>query len=321
MRFANWYFFLLIPLAVYVFLWKKNKSAIKFSSVRTLINSGMKKTIKHRIGKYFICAGVILLIIALARPQIIDKDADIKGEGIDIAVVLDISGSMESVDLKPNRLEAAKKTIEDFINERHNDRISLIIFGGSAYTKIPLTLDHNIIKESLADIDSRYVKEDGTAIGMALSVGLNRLKKSESKSKIIILVTDGDNNAGAINPITAAELAKDMDVKIHSIGVGTDSTIIPTLVSGKTVYKKYKGGLNEELLENISHATGGEYYRARDKEALSLIFSNINELEKTEFDRDNFIRYKELGFMFIKLGLILLAIGIFLDRYYYMQIP
>ncbi|MCM1990440.1 vWA domain-containing protein [Oceanirhabdus seepicola] len=321
MRFANWYFFLLIPLAVYVFLWKKNKSAIKFSSVKLLMNSGMKKTIKHRIGKYFICAGVILLITALARPQLIDKEVDIKDEGIDIAVVLDISGSMESVDLKPNRLEAAKKTIEDFINKRPNDRISLIIFAGSAYTKIPLTLDHNIIKESLVDIDSRYVKEEGTAIGMALSVGLNRLKKSESKSKIIILVTDGDNNEGAIKPATAAELAKDMDVKIYSIGVGTDSTIMPTLVSGKTIYKKYQGGLNEELLEDISHETGGKYYRARYEEALSQIFSDINKLEKTEFDGDNFIRYKELGFMFIKLGLILLTAGIFLDRYYYIQIP
>ncbi|WBW98253.1 vWA domain-containing protein [Oceanirhabdus sp. W0125-5] len=321
MRFANWYFFLLIPLVVYVFLWKKNKSAIKFSSVKLLMNSGMKKTIKHRIGKYFICAGVILLITALARPQLIDKEVDIKGEGIDIAVVLDISGSMESVDLKPNRLEAAKKTIEDFINERPNDRISLIIFAGSAYTKIPLTLDHNIIKESLVDIDSRYVKEEGTAIGMALSVGLNRLKKSESKSKIIILVTDGDNNAGAINPVTAAKLAKDMDVKIYSIGVGTDTTIMPTLVSGKTIYKKYQGGLNEKLLEDISHETGGKYYRARYEKALSQIFSTINKLEKTEFDNDNFIRYKELGFMFIRLGFILLTVGIFMDRYYYMQIP
>lgn len=321
MRFAHWYFFLLIPVVIYIFLWRKPKKAIKFSSVKLLTHFGMKRTIKHRIGKYIICLGMIFLIIALARPQIADEDQNIKDQGIDIAVVLDISKSMDSVDLKPNRMTAAKKTIEEFIDQRPNDRISFIIFAGSAYTKIPLTLDHNIIKKSLREVSSDDVKDHGTAIGMALSVGLNRLKKSEAKTKAIILVTDGDNNAGAIKPEMAAELAKELEVKIYSIGVGTDHTVIPTLVNGMIQNKSYKGGLNEELLKDVSKLTGGRYFRAKSKESLEEIFTSINNLEKTEFDRDNFIRYIEKGFIFIKIGLVLLGVGLFLDKYRYMQIP
>jgi Ca-activated chloride channel homolog len=320
-RLANWYFLIFIPLIIYIFLIRKNKSAIQFSSVKLLMSSGLKKTIKHKIGKYLICISFIILVIAMARPQLTEESDPIKEKGIDIAMVLDVSGSMESVDFKPNRLEVARNKIEDFVDERPDDRISLIIFAGTAYTRIPLTLDHNIVKKSLQEINTKSVNEDGTAIGMAVSVGLNRLKKSESQSKIMILVTDGDNNAGAINPSTATELAKEMGIKIYTIGVGTYKTIIPVQVFGQTKYKQYEGGLNENLLKKIAETTGGKYYRARDKEALSKIFSDINTLEKTEFDQDNFTQYKELAFILIKIALILLLIGIFLDRYYFIQIP
>ncbi len=321
-RFANLYFLVFIPLIIYAFLFIRKKAALKFSSVRLLQSHGMKKTIKHKIGRYLIVLSLVLLTVAMARPQLPEKDARVAQKGIDIAMVLDVSGSMQSVDFEPNRLEVARKTIGDFVQERAWDRISLIVFAGTAYTRIPLTLDHNIVRESLQEIKPESVNQGGTAIGMAISVGLNRLKKSESASKIIILVTDGDNNAGSINPDTAADLAKELGIKIYTIGVGTDKTSIPVKDAlGRTVYQNSEGGLNEELLKNVADTTGGKYYRARDKEALSQIFSDINQLEKTDFEKDNFKQYNELAFILIKIALCVLLIGIFLDRYYFIQVP
>lgn len=320
-RLANWYFLLFIPFIIYIFIIMKNKSTLKFSSVKLLRSSGLKKTYKHKIGKYIICLSLVLLVIALSRPQMTDQPDTIQEKGIDIAMVLDVSGSMESVDFKPNRLEVAKETIEDFVEDRPSDRLALVIFAGTAYTRIPLTLDHNIVKQSLEEITTESVNDDGTAIGMAISVGLNRLKKSDSLSKVMILVTDGENNAGAINPSTATDLAKELGIKIYTIGVGTDETIYAVDFFGQTHYQRGEGGLDEELLKGIADKTGGKYYRAKDPETMSQIFSDINELEKTKFDRDDFVQYKELAFNLIKLALILLLIGIFLDRYYYIQIP
>jgi Ca-activated chloride channel family protein len=320
-RLTGWYFLFLIPVFIYIFLFKKEKSALKFSSVKLLMGSGMKKTIKHKIGRAVIFTGLAILAVAMARPQLTENAGPVGQNGIDIAMLLDVSGSMQSVDFQPNRLEAAKKTTEDFIAERPDDRISLIIFAGTAYTRIPLTLDHNIINESIEKITAESVNEDGTAIGTAISVGLNRLKKSEAASKIMILVTDGDNNAGTIAPDTACELAKEMGMKIYTIGVGTDQTIIPVQGLGQTQYQRYEGGLNEELLKKIADTTGGRYYRARDPKALSQVYSTINLLEKTKFKHDNFTEYNELAYILIGIALVLLLLGIFLDRYYFIRIP
>lgn len=319
-RFLHWYFLLLIPAVIYLFLIIKKKSALKFSSIKILENGGMKKTIKHRIGKYITAAAVIMLIIALARPQALEGNIPVHREGIDIAVLLDVSGSMQSVDFEPSRLAVALETIDKFIRQRPNDRISLIIFAGTAYTKIPLTLDHNIVRESLKEVGTGSVNEDGTAIGMAISVGINRLKKSDAASRIMLLVTDGDNNAGAISPEAASELAKALGIKVYTIGVGTDKTIIPVGSFGQR-YQQIEGGLNEELLQSIADTTGGQYYRAKDPKSLDEIFNSINRLEKTEFEQDHFKQYNELAFGFIKIGLALLLAGIFLDRYYFVQIP
>ncbi|MCT4688181.1 VWA domain-containing protein [Vallitalea sp.] len=320
-RLANWYFLLFIPIIIYFFIIKKNKSTLKFSSVKLLKSSGLKKTFKHKIGKYIICLSLIILVVALSRPQLTNQPDTIHEKGIDIAMVLDVSGSMESVDFKPNRLEVAKKTIEDFVEDRPSDRLALVIFAGTAYTRIPLTLDHNIVKQSLEEITTESVNDKGTAIGMSISVGLNRLKKSDSQSKVMILVTDGENNAGAINPSTASDLAEELGIKIYTIGVGTDETIFPVDFFGQTRYQRYEGGLDEELLKDIAKKTDGKYYRAKDPQAMSKIFSDINELEKTKFDRDDFVQYKELAFDLIKVALIMLLLGIFLDRYFYIQIP
>ena len=321
MRLANWYFLILIPFILFVFLRKNKKATIKFSSIRLLKNSGMKKTWKHKVGIYLILFSFILLDLALARPQIPITAAPAKQEGIDIAMILDISGSMQSVDFEPNRLEVARKTMADFIKERPSDRLSFIIFAGTAYTRVPLTLDHDILAESLQKVTSESVDEDGTAIGMALSVGMNRLKKSDSTSKVMILLTDGDNNAGTINPNTAADMAKDLGIKIYTIGVGTDKTIIPVEVFGQTQYQQIEGGLNEDLLKSIADITGGQYYRARDAKAMSGIFSDINQLEKTEYTKDNRQQYTEMAFSLIKAALLLLLAGIFFDRFYFVRIP
>jgi len=320
-RLANPVFLIFIPLIIIAFFIKRKKSALKFSSVKLLKTHNIKNSFRHKIGKCLVALSSVLLVLALARPQLPQKDVPIIREGIDIAVILDVSMSMLSVDFEPNRLEVARKTIQDFIENRPTDRIALIIFAGTAYTRVPLTLDHDILRESLKQVKTESVNTDGTAIGMAVSVGVNRLKKSDSPSKIIILVTDGDNNAGTINPDTASELAKEMGIKIYTIGVGTDKTIIPTDFFGMTRYQQYEGGLNEELLKRIAETTHGQYYRVKDPKAMSQVFADIDKLEKAKFDEDNFKQYTELGFILIAIALILLVPGIFLDRYHYIRIP
>ncbi|TYQ16879.1 UNVERIFIED_CONTAM: Ca-activated chloride channel family protein [Acetivibrio alkalicellulosi] len=321
-HFANWYFLFFIPLVIYVFLRRQKKSALKFSSIKLLKHSGIMDSYKHKIGKYIILTGLCLLIFALARPRLPMDTAPVNQKGIDIAIAFDISGSMRSVDFEPNRLEAARKTIENFIDARLGDRISLIIFAGTAHTRIPLTLDHNILKESLREVNFDSVNKDGTAIGMAISVCLNRLKKSDSETKIMILLTDGDNNAGEINPYTASQLAKEMGVRIYTIGVGSDKTIMPYVdVWGRTGYQEFDEGFDEELLKSLAENTNGKYYRAKDPKSLDQIFATIDSLEKSEFQRENFIQYREFAFGLIKIGLIILLIGIFFDKYYYTKIP
>ena len=321
-RFANGPLLLLIPVAIYLFWATRKKRGLKFSSVKLLRSGGKSKTIKHKIGKILILLGVILSLTALARPQTAEKTDFIRQQGIDIAMLLDVSGSMQSVDFEPNRLEVARKTIDDFISGRANDRVSLVIFAGEAYTRIPLTLDHHVVRESLATAATESVSQDGTAIGMAISVGLNRLKKSDVASKIMILVTDGDNNAGAIDPVTASNLAQELGIRIYTIGIGSDTLILPVQgFFGQTQYRQYAGGFDEALLKQIAEKTGGQYYRAMDAKALGKIFDTIDALEKTEFDDDNYRGYNELAYPFIMAALALLLAGIVWDKYYFVQIP
>jgi Ca-activated chloride channel family protein len=318
---ANWWFLLFIPLAVWLFWLTNKKRSLRFSSVKLLRAAGGGKTFKHKIGKILVLGGIILAIIALARPQTLDRADPLYHQGIDIAMILDVSGSMQSVDFEPNMLEVARQTMDDFIAKRLGDRLSFIIFAGEAFTRIPLTLDNNAVRESLTGVTIDSIGQDGTAIGMAISVGMNRLKKSEAESRVMVLVTDGDNNAGAIDPMTAARLAEELGVKIYTIGVGTDETILPVEVFGQTQYQQVEGGLNEDLLKQIADVTGGEYYRAEDKKALSQIFDTIDRLEKTNFEDNQYMEYNELAFPLIAIALVLLLAGIFLDRYYFMQIP
>ena len=319
-RFAHWQFLLLIPFAILFYVTARKSKGLRFSSVKLLRSYG-GKTYKHKIGKIFILTGLVLSLIALARPQSPVGAENIRRQGIDIVMILDVSGSMLSVDFEPNRLEVARKTADDFIAGRSGDRVSLVIFAGTAFTRIPLTLDHNVVRESLANAKTESIGEDGTAIGMAVSVGLNRLKKSAAASRVMVLLTDGDNNAGAIDPMTAAKLAAEMGVKIYTVGVGSDTTLMPVQGFGRTQYRQVQGGIDEKLLNDMAELTGGLYFRARDAKSLSRIFETIDRLEKTDFEDTNYKDYNELAYNFIKAALVLLAAGIFLDKFYFVQIP
>ena len=321
MRFANWWFLLLIPCVIYLFWAAQKGRSLKFSSVKLLQSAGRATVVKHKIGKTLIVCGLIFSLLALARPQSTEQAEIINRQGIDIAILLDISGSMKSVDFNPNRLEVARQTIDDFIAERGNDRLSLVIFAGEAFTRIPLTLDHQVVRESLAGVSFESINQDRTAIGMAISVGLNRLKKSDAASKIMILLTDGDNNAGTIDPITAGNLAQELGIRIYPIGIGSDTLILPVQTFFGVQYSQYPGGFDEELLQQIAANTGGQYYRARDPQALEQVFATINELERTAFNDENYREYKELAYPFIMIALLLLTAGIILDKYIFVQIP
>ena len=320
-RFLHWYWLLLIPVVSYLILRSKNSEKLNFSSVQLIKQSGVSGTIKHKIGKFVLLLGVILLLVGLARPQSGTEQRNLQQSGVDIVLALDASDSMKSVDFEPNRLEVAKEVITKFVDGRPYDRLGLVVFSGTAFTKLPLTLDHRVVRRSLQRITANDISKEGTAIGMGVSVAVNRLKNSEAESKVIILVTDGENNAGQVNPKTAAQLAKKMGIKVYTIGIGSDKTIIPRQVQGQTRYQRIQGGLNEELLTKIAETTGGEYFRAREEKALTDIFNRIDELETTKFKDSNYFEYKELAFGFIKAGLLLVVAGIFLDRYLFVKIP
>lgn len=320
-HFANPWFLLLIPPVVGLVIWKRKVSSLGFSSVALLKTVAKGLRFKHRIGKYLVATAMVCFVIALARPQIELPRQASPEDALDIAMVLDVSGSMASVDFEPSRLEVAKETMVDFAEKRGGDRLAFIVFAGTAYTKIPLTFDHQMIVQSIHEVDLSSVKEEGTAIGMAMSVGVNRLKKSDASSKVMILVTDGDNNAGTINPNTASNLSKELGIKVYTIGVGTDETIIPYSYFGTTKYQSIEGGLNETLLKQIAEVTGGSYYRAQDGQALQAIFDEINQLETTEFQRENKKSYDELAFPLMETGVIILLIGLYFDRYRYLQLP
>lgn len=235
-----------------------------------------------------------LIIVALARPQSSSSWQNVKAEGIDIILAMDISGSMLARDLKPNRLEAAKAVAIDFINKRVNDRIGLVIYAGEAYTQSPLTTDHSVIKNLMGSLKNGMVK-DGTAIGVGLATAVNRLKESETKSKIVVLLTDGTNNSGEIPPLTAAEIARKFGIKVYTIAIGTNGMApMPyTLPDGRITYQNQKVSIDETTLKKIAKQTNGKYFRATDNASLEGIYATIDELEKTEIDVKEFRKRNE----------------------------
>lgn len=317
-KFASPYFLLLIPIIIYLFLRKRSNLGITVPGIEPLRSYKIKSK-KYLLGKYLILLSLILMCVALARPQMLYENRVVKKNGIDIAISLDLSQSMLQEDFSPNRLEKAKEVLGEFIDKRGDDRLSLIVFGGDAYTKVPLTFDHNVVKEMVSKLTVDDITSNNrTAIGMGIGVALNRLKNSEAKSKVIILLTDGENNSGEMSPSAAADIAKELGIKIYTIGIGAREIQIPTLFGYQTVKNNE---LDENLLQNIAKTTGGEYFRAGDSKEFKEIFNKIDELEKTKIDGRSFYDKQEMFEGILKISLILLLIGVLFQYLIYIIIP
>lgn len=289
-----WLLILLPVVAIMLYKFKFVRlNNFKFSNLESFDSKTLKSKLYPIINVFRIIT-LLLVIVALARPQEISNSTRTKtSSGIDIVIAVDISSSMLAQDLKPNRLEALKTVASQFINDRTNDRIGLVIYAGESYTKTPVTSDKDVVIKSLSDITFDGVIEDGTAIGMGLATSVNRLKESKAKSKVIILLTDGVNNSGFIDPSTAADLAANFEIKTYTIGLGTNGNARAPVAlnpNGSFRFGMTKVEIDEELLKNVANKTGGLYFRATDNKKLEEIYNEINKLEKTEVEE---IKYSD----------------------------
>ena len=316
LEFLNPEYFILLAVIPFIILWyylNRNKlnNSIKFSDSSAFENSGNFYSNFKLLLKVFRMISFALIITALARPQIIDTSTRVKtNSGIDIIMAIDVSASMLAKDLKPNRLDALKNVADEFIKNRVSDRIGLVEYAGESYTKTPLTTDKSIILKSLREIKYNNIIEGGTAIGMGLATSVNRIKDSKSKSKVIILLTDGVNNAGFIDPLTAAELAKEYNIKIYSIGLGTNGLALSPVginARGKLNYANIQVEIDEELLTQISEMSGGKYFRATDNSKLKEIYNEIDKLEKTEIEEFKYYSVDEKFRVFLIPAILLIA--------------
>ncbi len=323
------FFLFLIPLYIF-FYWRNQKgTAIRFSSIRGLKKIGPSPRVIFRHSVAVLrCLAILLLVLALARPQKGIRESRITTEGIDIMLTVDVSTSMLAADFvldgtRYNRLEVAQRVISDFIRERSGDRIGMVVFAGQAYTQCPLTSDYSVLLELLDKVEIGMIT-DGTAIGTAISTSLNRLRESEAKSKIIILLTDGENNAGKIDPQTAARMAETLGVKIYTIGIGSKGPVpypVQDPWSGKMVYRNVEIPLNDAGLKDIARTTGGEFYLASNTGILKKVFSRIDQLEKTTGEEVIYTEYNELFPYFLGAGFITLLIGVFLAYTRFRRLP
>ncbi|UCE25933.1 MAG: VWA domain-containing protein [Candidatus Zixiibacteriota bacterium] len=304
---------------------RRFKSAtIKYSDIRIVKRAARSSRQRYRFVLIFLrVTAIALFVVAFARPRSGTEYREITSEGVDIMLALDVSSSMQAEDFKPNnRLFVAKEEIKKFINRRVNDRIGLVVFARYSYTQCPLTTDYGVLLNFVDQVDFGLV-EDGTAIGMAIANAVNRLRESVSESKIIVLLTDGDNNAGEIDPLTAANLAAAMDIKIYTIGAGKPGNAMypyqDPIFGKRYVYQPTR--IDEKSLKEIATKTNGKYYRARSGEELEEIYGIIDELEKTEVKVAAHIQYTELFHYFAYLGLILLMLEIILANTYFKKLP
>ncbi len=328
MRFAYPLFFILfiVPIGMLYFKFRKKNQVLsfKFSDIGVIKKINPSFWHKYINNLYFLrIVTIVLIIFALARPQAGQKTEEILTEGIDIILSVDVSGSMLSEDFKPkNRLEAAKDVVKEFINGRKYDRIGLVAFASQSYTQCPLTLDYGILLSFIEQLKTGMIK-DGTAIGMGIANSVNRLKNSKAKSKVIILLTDGRNNTGKIDPETAANLARAVGIRIYTIGAGTpEGGLIPIddPFFGKR-YIKVPLDLDEAILTKIANITGGLYFRATSPEKLSEIYKKIGEMEKTKIEVKEYMDYTELFSYFIFPAIILLLFEIILNNTVFRKIP
>jgi Ca-activated chloride channel family protein len=312
--------FLLLPIAFLI--WYKNKKRqkanIKLSSTEGVL---VQKSFLIKLLPLSIILRILAfsgLIIALARPQIISVDHQIHStHGIDILMAMDISGSMLAKDLKPNRLEALKEVAADFVSQRITDRIGIVIYAAEAYTKTPVTSDKTLLLNALRDIKYSDDLRDGTAIGVGLATAVNRLKDSPAKSKIIILLTDGVNNTGTVDPNLASEIAKEFGIKVYTIGIGTNGLAespVGIRPNGEIVYDKVPVEIDEQLMKDIAQKTGGKYFRATDTMSLKEIYEEINQMEKTKIDEQKFVNTDEKFHLLALISFILLCIDFILQK-------
>lgn len=306
-----WLLLLILPLGWYWFVNQKNeKVALKISSIQGFKNSKTLLTKMYPLLFVLRAVAFVALIVALARPQTVDKSTKSKiTNGVDIVLATDVSGSMLSRDLKPNRLEALKKVAAEFIKDRVDDRLGIVVYAAEAYTKAPVTSDKNLLLNQLADVKYDRIIQDGTGIGVGLATAVNRLKDSKAKSKVVILMTDGVNNSGLIDPQMAADIAKEYKIKVYTIGIGSNGlaeTPVAILPNGDLKYDKVKVEIDEALMKTIAQKTGGKYFRATDTKRLKTIYDEINQLEKTKIDEQKFVQRTELFRPLVFLALFLL---------------
>ena len=302
MEFGQPYYLLLILILPLLVLWyfkkgQNQEATIRFSNLelisKSVIRNGKMKNMFFIIGRLFI---MLLIIFALARPRLSDTIRESKTEIVDILLVIDQSSSMLAQDFKPNRLEAAKEVAKKFIKDREGDRLGLIVFAGEPYIQCPLTRDINVLLEFTDEIEIIDQEHDGTAIGMAIANSINRLRESDTKSKTIILLSDGSNNQGELDPITAAGLAAKFDIKIYTVAAGTHG-LAPYPVTdawGRQVIQKVQVDVDEESLKEIAIITGGQFFRATDNKSLLKVYEDIDALERTEIEVKEYQNYTEL---------------------------
>lgn len=318
MSYANpeyfWFYLIFVPLIAW-YVWKQHtmNATIQMSSLSAF--AGMSKSYKYYLRHLpfaLRCIALGLIIFVLARPQSTSNWSNSTTEGIDIVMAIDLSGSMQAQDLKPNRLDAAINVATEFVAGRQNDKMGLVVFAGESFTQCPLTTDQAVLINLFHAIPSIEL-QDGTAIGMGLSTAVARIKDSEAKSKVIILLTDGENNAGQITPETAAELAKTFGIRVYTIGVGTNGTApFPVQTAFGLRYQQVPVKIDEDLLRKIAKDTGGEYFRATDNEALKAIYARIDELEKTKIEKKEYSKKMEEYWRYAILALLILGIEMLL---------
>ena len=319
-----WFLLLLIviPVLIWWYAAKNNKrqGSIIISDISAKGLSSWKTSFRHLPFVLRLLA-IMFIIAAIARPQTMFEEQNIEGEGVDIVLCIDVSGSMTAQDLKPNRLEAAKEVAIDFVNKRLTDRIAIVIFSGESFTQCPLTTDHGVLISAIENIRNGLL-EDGTAIGSGLGTSVDRLRTSKSKSKVVILLTDGENNGGLIDPQTAKEIAKAFQIKVYTIGVGTDGYAPqPVNTPMGVVMQQGKVSIDERLLKEIARETGGKYFRAKDNEGLTGIYDEINSLEKSKVEISNRTKYTEKFFPFVIAALALLFLEMLLKFTVFRKFP
>ena len=319
-----WFFslFVLIPVLIVWYVSKSNKQqgAILISDASAKGLSSWKTALRH-LPFLFRLLAISSIILAMARPQNVYEEQNAEGEGVDIILCIDVSGSMTAQDFTPNRLEAAKNVAMEFVNQRLTDRIGIVIFSGESFTQCPLTTDHEVLISQIKNIRNGLL-EDGTAIGSGLGTSVDRLRTSKSKSKVIILLTDGENNGGLIDPKTAKEIAKAFAIKVYTIGVGTDGYAPqPVQTPMGIVMQNGKVSIDEKLLKEIAGETGGKYFRAKNNEGLTDIYAEINNLEKSKVEISKQTHYIEKFFPLLLLALGLIFLEVLLKSLLFRKFP